>query len=234
MKFNLGGTVVQVPTEILLKHEGSKIAAITGSAMHVGDMAIPLPRHYEMFCHCVFYVCNEKVQLPPSVHRKDFMKEMKYYGIPFDETLVSGGKCASPNTSTSKLHSSTSIPHQKQISPTTVTQLHYHAADAPAPGPHQPGLISKNDQVMKDDQSRIETSNKIPQSTTRISKIEHSSSPLSTRASSQLSSLLQRTQQRCLRPSRHDCDKTIPTTATSKTATTATARPTTARFQDCN
>ena len=104
VKFNLRGTVVQVPTEILLKHEGSKIAAITRSAMRVGDMAIPLPRDYEMFCHCVFYVCNEKVQLPPSVRRKDFMKEMKYYGIPFDETLVSGGKCASPNTSTYKLH----------------------------------------------------------------------------------------------------------------------------------
>ena len=142
VKFNLRGTVVQVPTEILLKHEGSKIAAITRSAMRVGDMAIPLPRDYEMFCHCVFYVCNEKVQLPPSVRRKDFMKEMKYYGIPFDETLVSGGKCASPNTSTSKLDSSMSLPHQQQISPTTVTQLHYHAAAAPDPGPHQPGYTA--------------------------------------------------------------------------------------------
>ena len=142
VKFNLRGTVVQVPTEILLKHEGSKIAAITRSAMRVGDMAIPLPRDYEMFCHCVFYVCNEKVQLPPSVRRKDFMKEMKYYGIPFDETLVSGGKCASPNTSTSKLDSSMSLPRQQQISPTTVTQLHYHAATAPDPGPHQPGYMA--------------------------------------------------------------------------------------------
>ncbi|KAL3765839.1 hypothetical protein ACHAW5_004156 [Stephanodiscus triporus] len=142
VKFNLGGTVVQVPTEILLKHEGSKIAAITRSAMRVGDMAIPLPRDYEMFCHCIFYVCNEKVQLPPSVRRKDFMKEMKYYGIPFDEALVSGGKCASPITSTSKLHSTMSLPRQQQISPTTVTQLHYHAAAAPAPGPHQPGVIA--------------------------------------------------------------------------------------------
>jgi hypothetical protein len=133
VKFNLGGTVVQVPTEILLKHEGSKIAAITHSAMRIGDMAIPLPRDYEMFCHCVFYICNEKVHLPPSVRRKDFMKEMKYYRIPFDETLVSGGKCASPNTSTYKLHSSMSLPHQQQISPTSVTQLHYHAAACSRP-----------------------------------------------------------------------------------------------------
>ena len=149
VKFNLRGTVVQVPTEILLKHEGSKIAAITRSAMRVGDMAIPLPRDYEMFCHCVFYVCNEKVQLPPSVRRKDFMKEMKYYGIPFDETLVSGGNCAIPMSltlrleeSTSKLDSSMSLPRQQQISPTTVTQLHYHAATAPDPGPHQPGYMA--------------------------------------------------------------------------------------------
>ena len=133
VKFNLGGTVVQVPTEILLKHERSKIAAITRSAMHVGDMAIPLPCDYEIFCQCVFYICNEKVHLPPSIRRKDFMKEMKYYGIPFDETLVSGGKCASPNTSTYKLHSSKSLPRQQQISPTTVTQLHYHAAACSRP-----------------------------------------------------------------------------------------------------
>jgi hypothetical protein len=110
--------------------------------MRVSDMAIPLPRDYKMFCHCVFYVCNKKVQLPLSVRRKDFMKEIKYYGIPFDETLMSGGKRASPNTSTYKLHSSTSLPRQQQISPTSVTQLHYHAAAAPAPGPHQPGLIA--------------------------------------------------------------------------------------------
>jgi hypothetical protein len=141
VKFNLRGTVVQIPTEILLKHEGSRIAAITRSAMRVGDMAIPLPRDYEMFCHCVFYVCNDRVQLPPSVRRKDFAKEMKYYGIPFDETLVSGGKCASPNTSTSKLDSSMSLPCQQQISPTTVTQLHYHAAAAPDPGPHMASKV---------------------------------------------------------------------------------------------
>jgi hypothetical protein len=121
VKFNLRGTVVQVPTEFLLKHEGSKIAAITRSAMRVGDMAIPLPRDYEMFCHCVFYICNEHVQLPPSVRRKDFMKEMNYYGIPFDETLVNGGKCVSPSTSTSKFDPFISLPDKQQISPTTVT-----------------------------------------------------------------------------------------------------------------
>ena len=62
VKFNLGGTVVQVPTEILLKHEGSKIAAITRSAMRVGDMAIPLPRDYEMFCTNDDYTTRKVVE----------------------------------------------------------------------------------------------------------------------------------------------------------------------------
>jgi len=135
VKFNVGGTVVQVPCEILLKHSKSKLASMARSAMRAGDGAIPIvPRDYGMFSHCVFYLCNDKVKLPFFIRQNDFIQEMKYFGLPFVESSISGGGCAGPSNSTSKPKSFAS--HSRQISPTTVTQL-YTRAKAPL---HRPGL----------------------------------------------------------------------------------------------
>ena len=114
IKFNVGGTIVQVPSGILLKYEQSKLASMARSALRM-DVAVPIPRQFDMFSHCVFYLCNDKVHLPSSIRRKAFMKEMEYFGIPYDEKCISGG-CSSPNKSTS---SSSSIHTSHQNLPVT-------------------------------------------------------------------------------------------------------------------
>jgi hypothetical protein len=98
VKFNLNGIIVQVPSEILLRNKGSRLAEITRSAIRRHEMTISLPRDYELFCHAVFFISNGKVTLPPSVRREKFLNELEYYGIPFDQIHVSGGQITNANT----------------------------------------------------------------------------------------------------------------------------------------
>ncbi|KAL7543463.1 hypothetical protein ACHAXR_012751 [Thalassiosira sp. AJA248-18] len=123
VKFNVGGTIVQVTTDVLLKYPESRMASIARSAMQAGDMAIPIPRDYQLFSHCVFYLCNDRVTLPPHVSRKVFLKEMIHFGIPYDVKCISGGLVEEgPVAKLPEGH------RTHQISPTTVTQLHHSAA----------------------------------------------------------------------------------------------------------
>ena len=96
VKFNLNGIIVQVPSDILLRQKGSRLAEITRSAIRALEMTISLPRDYELFCHVVYFISNGKVTLPPPVRREKFLNELEYYGIPFDQTHVSGGQITNP------------------------------------------------------------------------------------------------------------------------------------------
>lgn len=96
VKFNLNGIIVQVPSDILLRQKGSKLAEITRSAIRALEMTISLPRDYELFCHVVYFISNGKVTLPPPVRREKFLNELEYYGIPFNQSHVSGGQITNP------------------------------------------------------------------------------------------------------------------------------------------
>jgi len=96
VKFDLNGIIVQVPSDILLRQKGSRLAEITRSAIRALEMTISLPRDYELFCHVVYFISNGKVTLPPPVRREKFLNELEYYGIPFDQTHVSGGQITNP------------------------------------------------------------------------------------------------------------------------------------------
>lgn len=127
VKFNIGGTIVQVPSDVLLRYKDSKLASLTRSAIRVGDVPIPIPRQFDMFSHCVFYLCNNKVHLPSNIRKDAFMKEMQYFGIPYDEECISGGSRTSSN--------------KQQISPADVTRPS-HNTSTPAYQPDRHRQVS--------------------------------------------------------------------------------------------
>ena len=124
VKFNFSGTIVQVPTEILLKYPESKIADMTLKAMTT-EIPYIVPREYKMFSHCVFYLCNDKVDLPSNIRRNLFVNEMRYYGLPCVRDHITGGNTIIVGRPTKPTDPTF---HERKSSPTNVAQINGAAA----------------------------------------------------------------------------------------------------------
>jgi len=144
VKFNVGGTIVQLPCGILLKYKESRLASMTRSAIRVG-VPVPIPRQFDVFSHCIFYLVNGKVHLPTSINRMGFIKEMEYFGIPFDKVNISGG-CAAPlpkKIIPTKQPRQTKKNKKKQItSTTTVSREHPVTAATPASSGQKANVVT--------------------------------------------------------------------------------------------
>lgn len=82
----VGDTLVQVPWSIISKHPNSKLADIGKQAIHGAPVTID--RDYELFSLCIYYACNGKVTLPVQVEKEMVVRELIFYGIPFDEKTI--------------------------------------------------------------------------------------------------------------------------------------------------
>ena len=90
----VGDTLVQVPWSIISKHPNSKLADIGKQAIHGAPVTID--RDYELFSLCIYYACNGKVTLPVQIEKETIVRELIFYGIPFDEKTITflGSKSA--------------------------------------------------------------------------------------------------------------------------------------------
>ena len=82
----VGDTLVQVPWSIISKHPNSKLADIGKQAIHGAPVTID--RDYELFSLCIYYACNGKVTLPVQIEKETVVRELIFYGIPFDEKTI--------------------------------------------------------------------------------------------------------------------------------------------------
>ncbi|KAL7554129.1 hypothetical protein ACHAWF_017521, partial [Thalassiosira exigua] len=138
VKFNVGGTVVQVPSDVLLRHPRSKIASMARCALRAGgDVPVPVPRDCELFSHCVRYLCRGKAVLPRRVQRGAFLRELRHFGIPHDEEDVEGGGCGGSPLLSKRAATSGGgpPPPPRRISPTTVAPFRGGADAARVAGP---------------------------------------------------------------------------------------------------
>lgn len=89
VKMNVGGHLFEVSVDIMTKHPESRLAQILSKASgREQDNPLFIGHNGEVFAHVLALHRDGKVLLPSTVSKDVFIRELGFYGIPYDEQHI--------------------------------------------------------------------------------------------------------------------------------------------------
>jgi hypothetical protein len=88
-RLNVGGVHFEVSRSLIAKHDSSMLARLVSDTWQADPEAIIfIDRDGETFRHCLAFLRYGRVSLPLTVARDAFLRDMDYYGIEVDASLI--------------------------------------------------------------------------------------------------------------------------------------------------
>ena len=92
VRLNVGGVHFEVSRSLIAKHDSSMLARLVSDTCQTDPEAIIfIDRDGETFRHCLDFLRYGRVSLPLTVARDSFLRDMDYYGIEVNESLIGVG-----------------------------------------------------------------------------------------------------------------------------------------------
>ena len=92
VKLNVGGVLFEVSRSLIEANEFSMIAALVSERWNEdAQTTIFIDRDGEKFRHCLQFLRNGCVDLPLTISRDEFLRDMDYYGLDWKEHQVTEG-----------------------------------------------------------------------------------------------------------------------------------------------
>ena len=88
-RLNVGGFYFEVSRSLIVQHDSSMLARLVSDTWQADPEAlIFIDRDGETFRHCLDFLRYGRVSLPLTVARDAFLRDMDYYGIEVDASLI--------------------------------------------------------------------------------------------------------------------------------------------------